>query len=110
MNINLRRIISEVIQNPVKALNFIVNLPKLFRLYARLFKDPRTPLHLKLMLIFAIIYVLSPIDFLPDLLLPIFGLVDDVIILIIAAQYFLKKCPPEIVSEHMQEISSESVR
>lgn len=108
MNVNFKNLISQGIRNPYGIINLIANLPKLIRLYYRLFKDPRTPFHLKLLLILAVCYAISPIDLLPDLLVPIIGQVDDLIILIAASRYFLKKCPPQIVAEHVQAIEMEN--
>jgi uncharacterized membrane protein YkvA (DUF1232 family) len=63
---------------------------------------------LKLIVILAAIYTISPIDIIPELLLPLIGAVDDLIILIAAFRYFFKKCPPELVAEHVQAIEAES--
>lgn len=109
MKINFKNLIYKGIQNPHGVLNFIVNLPKLIKLYYRLFKDPRTPLHLKALLVLAFLYVLSPIDLLPDFLFPIVGHVDDFIILIAALRYFIRKSPPEIVAEHVQKINDKAI-
>ena len=106
MKVNFKNLIYKGIQNPSGLINFIVNIPKLIKLYYRLVKDPRTPLHLKLLLLLAILYVISPFDLLPDFLIPIVGQVDDIIILITALRYFIKKCPPEIVAEHIQTIEA----
>ena len=104
MKLNFKNLIYNGIRNPAGVFNLILNIPKLIRLYYRLFKDPRTPFHLKTILVLAVLYVLSPIDLIPDLLLPFFGQIDDLIILIAALRYFLKNCPPEIVAEHIQAI------
>ena len=110
MKANSKNLFNKGIRNPTGVLNFIINLPKLFKLYYRLFKDPRTPFYLKLILTLTIIYVISPIDLFPDLMIPIIGHVDDLIIMIAALQYFLKKCPPEIVAEHIQAIQGEEIK
>ena len=41
-------------------------------------KNPRTPLKLKGILALAVIYLVSPVDFLPDAI-PLAGIVDDMI-------------------------------
>ena len=57
---------------------YLLLLPDLFALLVRLIRDPRIDGSLKLQLIAASAYVISPIDLLPDFLLPV-GLVDDAI-------------------------------
>lgn len=98
------KVIREGIKNPQQAIQFLLNLPKFIKLIYRLFRDSRVPLHLKSVLILALVYLISPIDLIPDLLLPVLGQVDDVIILFIASKYFLKNCPPQIVEEHIRNI------
>ncbi len=104
MAINLNRLIREGIRNPAQAIQFLFSLPKIIKLIYRLFKDARVPLHLKTVLVLALIYVISPIDLIPDLLIPVVGYMDDLFILIAASNYFLKKCPPQIVESHIRNI------
>ena len=108
MKNNYRRLFQKALQNPGNALNFIINLPKLIKLHYRLFKDSRTPLNAKVVLALGIIYIISPLDLVPDFLVPIIGYADDIIILIAASRYFLKACPPQLVSEHIEQIMAES--
>jgi len=89
---------------PGLLLRLLLNLPKFIRLFIRLFKDPRVPWYLKAVVIGALIYVLSPIDLVPGFLAPILGQIDDVIILITAVRYFLKKCPQDVLWEHVRAI------
>jgi uncharacterized membrane protein YkvA (DUF1232 family) len=49
-------------------------------------------------------YLISPIDIIPDWVLPLVGHVDDLIVLFAAVRYFLKNCPPEVVQEHVERI------
>ena len=55
-------------------------LPDLFALVIRLLRDPRIDASLKRQLIGASAYVIAPVDFIPDIFLPI-GLTDDTIAL-----------------------------
>ena len=73
----------------------------ILRLIWLLFRDPRVPLHLKGMLVLAIAYVLSPLDFIPASLFLVFGLVDDFAIALMAVNYFLQWAPQDVVDEHM---------
>ena len=81
------------------------HLPNFARLYWRLFKDPRVPLRAKAMLVAAALYVLSPFDFVPELMVPLFGVIDDLGIIFLAARWFIALCPPDVVQERVREIS-----
>jgi len=104
MAIKFRRLVQKGLQLPTDFIRIILNLPKFVKLYYRLFNDRRVPLHLKLILILALVYVIAPIDLIPDWMLPLLGYVDDFIILIAALRYFLRKCPPEVIQEHVERI------
>jgi uncharacterized membrane protein YkvA (DUF1232 family) len=104
MALKLSRIIQKGLQNQTDFIRIILNLPKFIKLYFRLFQDRRVQLHLKLILIFALSYLVSPIDLIPDWVLPLVGYADDLIVLFVALRYFLKNCPPEVVREHVERI------
>ena len=90
-----------------QVLRLLWHLPNFFKLYWRLFKDHRVPLRAKAVLILAAMYILSPIDFLPELLSPFFGTLDDVAIFLLAAKWFISLCPPDVVQERVREISKD---
>jgi uncharacterized membrane protein YkvA (DUF1232 family) len=81
------------------------HLPNFMKLYWRLFKDARVPLRAKIILLAAVLYLVSPFDLLPDFFLPFLGRLDDLAILIIGARWFISLCPPDVVQEHVKEIS-----
>ena len=60
---NLRNFLRYTNINPI---TLLLNLPGFARLYWRLFWDGRVPLHLKFMLVAAIVYFISPIDLIPE--------------------------------------------
>jgi len=45
-----------------------------------------------------IVYLISPLDLIPDFLL-LFGLVDDVIIVAFAVNWIIKRLPPEVFGQ-----------
>ncbi len=104
MAIKFGRLIRKGLQNPYDFIQIILNLPKFIKLYSRLFQDRRVPMHLKLIVILALIYVISPIDLIPDWVFPFFGQIDDLIVVIAALRYFIKNCPTEVVQEHVERI------
>jgi len=84
------------------------HLPNFAKLYWRLFKDHRVPLRAKAILVAAALYVLSPVDFIPLLLNPLFGALDDLGVIFLAARWFLSLCPSDVVEEQVRKISGES--
>lgn len=70
------------------------------RLIIRLMRDPRVPLWMRAIPIFGIIYLLSPIELLPDVALVPFGLLDDLVVNIICLTLFMALVPQEIVQDH----------
>ncbi len=84
-------------------------LVQTFRLVWRLMQDPRVPIFPKLIIPAAIIYVLSPIDLLPDFILGL-GQVDDVAIFFFGVKAFIEMCPPDIVEEHRRALAVSQTR
>jgi uncharacterized membrane protein YkvA (DUF1232 family) len=83
------------------------HLPSFLRLHVRLCRDPRVPLTAKLGLAAAVLYVLSPIDLLPDYWLALLGFADDAVVLWAASRWFIRACPPDVVREHVRQIDRE---
>jgi uncharacterized membrane protein YkvA (DUF1232 family) len=88
-------------------LRFLLNLPNFVRLYWRLLGDWRVSIWPKALLVLSGLYVLSPVDFIPDVL-PFIGEVDDLLIIILACRLFIYLCPPEVVREHVRRIDAGS--
>jgi len=86
-----------------RALDFLIHLPNLARLYWRLLRDPRVSVWPKALLVGAVAYVVLPFDLIPDTL-PLLGEVDDVVILVAAAHWFIQWCPADVVREHVAAI------
>ena len=70
----------------------------------QLFWDKRVGLLPKLIPIFALIYVISPIDLLPALALGPLGVVDDASVVALMLALFAEVVPHDIVEEHMRRI------
>ncbi len=64
----------------------------------RAFWHPETPFYLKALMVGLVIYLLLPIDIIPDFLL-LFGLVDDVLIIVLVLNWILSRLPKETYSE-----------
>lgn len=93
--------------SPTKVLSFIYHLPSMMRLVARLLRDGRVPVKLKVYCGLAVAYFLMPFDFIPDFLVPVFGLgmVDDISLLVLAFTKLVKDAPQEVVDEHVHSMS-----
>jgi uncharacterized membrane protein YkvA (DUF1232 family) len=74
------------------------------RLGWRLLHDSRVPGWIKLVPFAAFAYFLSPIDLIPDWVLPGLGEVDDIVVLVLALKAFLDLSPPGVVREHMNDL------
>lgn len=74
------------------------------RLAWRLLRDARVPGWAKLIPVAGILYLLSPIDIIPEAILPLVGEVDDVVLLLLAVKLFIDLSPPGVVREHLREL------
>ena len=75
------------------------------RLAWRLVREPRVPSFAKAVPALALLYVLSPLDFIPDIL-PVLGQVDDLGILILSVKLFLRLCPQAVTEFHTAAMTS----
>ena len=73
-------------------------LPACVTLVRRLARNPRVPGRAKLALMLAGLWVLSPIDLIPEFI-PIIGPLDDVIVVALALRYAVRCVPRSIVVE-----------
>ena len=60
-------------------------------------RHPAAPGWLKLGAVLIVLYVVSPIDIIPDFI-PFFGMMDDIILVPLAVRWLLKRLPPEIAA------------
>jgi uncharacterized membrane protein YkvA (DUF1232 family) len=70
------------------------------KLVGRLISDRRVNGLLKLIPIASIIYLVSPIDLVPGLAVPLLGALDDAAVVWIGTTLFIELCPPDVVQEH----------
>ncbi len=74
------------------------------KLILRLIGDKRVSPWLKAIPIAGIVYLISPIDIISDIALPVIGELDDAAILWLTNYLFIELCPPEIVQEHVKAL------
>jgi uncharacterized membrane protein YkvA (DUF1232 family) len=74
-------------------------LPNLVRLFKDLVKDERVPRRAKVVLAIAGVWLISPIDLLPEFL-PVLGPLDDAVVAALALRYVIKRAGIDVVREH----------
>jgi uncharacterized membrane protein YkvA (DUF1232 family) len=77
----------------------ILMIPNTVKLLARIARDPRVSVKRKAFAAAAMIYVVSPIDLIPDFIAGI-GQLDDLIVAAIALNHLIGGAGREIVEEH----------
>jgi len=85
----------------VRLARLIWKLPMYARVIWGLVRDPRTPLPLKALLGAALVYLVVPIDLIPDAI-PILGQADDLTVLMLVLDLFIANAPEEVRRDHME--------
>jgi len=83
---------------PGTAKDLATVLPACATTVRRLRKDARVPRRAKLAVGFAGLWVLSPIDLIPEFL-PVIGPLDDVVVVALALRYAARRVPREVLFE-----------
>jgi len=68
-------------------------------LFKRLLRDPRVPRRAKAALAFAVPYLASPIDLIPDFI-PVLGQLDDALVVALALRSLVRGAGPDLLREH----------
>jgi uncharacterized membrane protein YkvA (DUF1232 family) len=79
--------------------NALSFLPNMVKLLGRLLKDTRVPTAEKALFIAAIVYVVSPLDFIPDVF-PFIGQVDDIYVVALTLLRLVNKTDAGVVRQH----------
>ena len=74
-------------------------LPDSLRLLRRLSTDRTIPLRTRLLVWALVVYLVSPIDIIPDFI-PVIGYADDVVISSLVLRHLVKRAGPEKLEEH----------
>jgi uncharacterized membrane protein YkvA (DUF1232 family) len=74
-------------------------LPDLAALLRGLLRDQRVPRSSKALVAVAFLWVVSPIDLLPEFL-PVIGPLDDVVVVALVLRHLIKRAGPEVVRDH----------
>jgi len=73
-------------------------LPSCVTMIRRLRRDPRVPRSAKIAVLVAMVWVISPIDLIPEFL-PVIGPLDDVVVVILALRYAGRRVPRSVLVE-----------
>lgn len=83
------------------------NLPAFVKLLARLVRDPRVSKVDKAVVGAVLVYVVSPVDFIPDWVVPVAGQLDDAYLLALALSRLVNNAGVEVLMDHWDgEMSS----
>jgi uncharacterized membrane protein YkvA (DUF1232 family) len=83
---------------PGPARDFAAVMPDAVRAVRVLARDPRVPRRAKVAVALAALWCLSPIDLVPEFL-PVIGLADDIVVVVLALRYAARRVPPEVMAE-----------
>ncbi len=71
-------------------------------------RDPRVPWPARAVLLATVAYALSPVDLIPDVI-PVLGLLDDLLIVPAGLWLALRMIPPEVIAEARETIRAGAV-
>jgi uncharacterized membrane protein YkvA (DUF1232 family) len=89
-----------------EVVDLIRRLPTYIRLVWALIRDGRVPAGQKLILAGIGAYLFFPIDLIPDFV-PVLGQLDDLAVVLLGLDFFIRSAPPDIVDEHLAKISQD---
>jgi uncharacterized membrane protein YkvA (DUF1232 family) len=72
-------------------------------------RDPRVPWYAKAVCLAVAAYALSPIDLIPDFI-PVFGYLDDIILVPAGIMLARRLIPPHVLAEHQTEAARLAAR
>lgn len=89
-----------------EVVDLIRRLPTYSRLVWALLRDGRVPAQQKLIVAGIGAYLVLPIDLIPDFV-PVLGQLDDLAVVLLGLDLFIRSAPPDIVEEHLAKISED---
>jgi len=88
--------------------NFWLQLIRPMRIAWRLFFDRRVSILPKILPLFTLIYIISPLDLIPDVILGL-GQLDDLSLFLFSVYAFIAICPREIVAEIRRDLDNDVI-
>ena len=78
------------------------DIPAFLKLLARLARDPRVPVLDKAIVAAVLVYMVSPVDLIPDFAAPVLGQVEDVYLLALALSRLLNQAGMDVLLDHWE--------
>jgi uncharacterized membrane protein YkvA (DUF1232 family) len=74
-------------------------IPNLLRLFRGLVRDPRLPRRTKVLLLVGVVWLVSPIDLIPEFI-PVLGPLDDAVVAALILRHVVKVAGLAVLAEH----------
>lgn len=102
----LKNLSSEKLAQKAKQPGFWREMWQQARLVYHLIRDPEVPFYLKVLPFLSVVYLVIPVDFLPDILIGL-GQLDDITVMLVGAKIFMELVPQDVVARHLKTIRQE---
>jgi len=89
-----------------EVVDLVRRLPMYIRLIWALLRDRRVPVAQKLILAGIVGYLVLPIDLIPDFV-PVLGQLDDIAVVLLGLDLFMRSAPQDVVDEHLGRIAQD---
>ena len=89
-----------------EVVDLVRQLPMYIRLIWALLRDRRVPVAQKLILAGIVGYLVLPIDLIPDFV-PVLGQLDDIAVVLLGLDLFIRSAPQDVVDEHLGRIAQD---
>ncbi len=89
-----------------EVVDLVRRLPSYMRLVWALLRDGRVPARQKLILAGIGAYLFLPVDLIPDFV-PVLGQLDDLAVVLLGLDLFIRSAPADVVDEHMAKIAQD---
>ncbi len=88
-----------------EAASILAEIIKNVKLIWRLLNDKRVSPWPKMIIPATLLYLLFPVDIVPDIA-PGLGQLDDIAVILLGLKFFVEMCPEEVVRQHLDELAS----
>jgi uncharacterized membrane protein YkvA (DUF1232 family) len=89
-------------------IGLLASIVRRLALVWRLFTDERVSWGVKMIPVLTALYVLSPVDLMPEMVAGPVGGIDDLAAVLLGLNLFIELSPPEIVREHLRQLGAQA--
>jgi uncharacterized membrane protein YkvA (DUF1232 family) len=79
--------------------DLVAVVPDVIRLVRHILADAAVPLRVKIALATALLWVLSPIDLIPEFI-PVLGPLDDIVVVVVTLRYVCRQLGHDVLRQH----------